>query len=341
MTAYLIRRLLLMIPTVIGISFLVFMLVALSPGGVKARLAAGSGDAAVRAVEEAYLARRYGLDAPVIVQYGRWLARLSPIRAGEDGGVVLALPDLGNSFTRHRPVADVMAEALPATLMLNVLAFIVACLVAIPMGCVAGVRRGTWIDAGLRVVFIGLWSIPVVAAAVLLQGLLAGRAGWLPLSGLHGPDSRAMPFGVYLADALRHLVLPVACLAYGSLALLSRQTRAAVLEQIHSDHVRTARAKGLPESAVFARHTLRNSLLPMITLLAAMAPTLLSGSIIVERVFNLPGMGGLLLEAIELRDREVLMACVLMASLVNVAAMLAADVLYAAADPRVTYRGAA
>jgi peptide/nickel transport system permease protein len=170
---------------------------------------------------------------------------------------------------------------------------------------------------------------------VLLQGLFA-RIGlaWLPPTGLQGPDARDLPLFEYVIDGVRHLVLPVVSLSYGSLALLSRQTRAAVLENLSADHVRTARAKGMPEGAVFLRHVVRNSLLPQITVLAAVLPTMLSGSIVVERVFNLPGMGTLLLESIDSRDREVLMACVLIVSVVNVTALLAADLLYAAADPR-------
>jgi ABC-type dipeptide/oligopeptide/nickel transport system permease component len=329
-----------MIPTAIGITFLVFMLIALSPGGLSGGIesVAGSGDAAQRSAERAYLQSRYGLDDPVLVQYARWLGRLSPVRV-EDGGVLIGWPDLGVSFARSRPVGEIIAQALPTTLLLNLLSLIVVYGVAVPTGMLAAVKRGTLVDSLIRAALIALWSAPVVAIAVLLQGLFArGGLSWLPPTGLHGPDARDLPFFEYVIDGVRHLVLPVVCLSYGSLALLSRQTRAAVLENLSADHVRTARAKGLPERAVFSRHVVRNSLLPQITMLAAVLPTMLSGSIIVERVFNLPGMGTLLLDSIDSRDREVLMACVLIVSLVNVIALLIADVLYAAADPRVRMR---
>jgi ABC-type dipeptide/oligopeptide/nickel transport system permease component len=326
---------------VIGITFLVFMLIALSPGGLSAGVeaAAGSGDAAQRSAERAYLHSRYGLDDPVLLQYARWLGRISPVRFDGQSGVSIGRPDLGVSFARSRPVADILAEALPTTLLLNLLSLIVVYAVALPTGMLAAMKRGTWTDAIVRAALIALWSAPVVAGAVLLQGLFSRSGlGWFPATGLHAPDARDLPFLAYIADGVRHLVLPVICLSYGSLALLSRQTRAAVLENLGADHVRTARAKGLPGRDVFARHVVRNSLLPQITMLAAVLPTMLSGSIVVERVFNLPGMGTLLLDSIDSRDREVLMACVLIVSLVNVVALLLADVLYAAADPRVEAR---
>lgn len=339
MTSYLPRRLLLIIPTVIGITFLVFMLIALSPGGVDGGLAhsTGSGEAAQRAAEREYLRERYGLDRPLIVQYLHWLNRISPVRFGGDQPVTLAAPELGRSFARSRPVADLIASALPTTLLLNALSLIVVYVIAVPLGVLAAVRRG-WIDGLLRLVLIALWSTPVVVLAVVLQGVLARPGlGWLPATGLHSPDASGLPFLQYLIDAAKHLILPVACLSCGSLALLARQTRAAVLENMNADHVRAARARGLPPAAVFTRHVFRNSLLPQITLLASVFPAMLSGSIVVESIFNLPGMGTLMLESIDLRDREVLMAVVLLISLVNIAAMLLADLLYAAADPRITF----
>lgn len=325
-----------MIPTLIGITLIVFMLIALSPGGLSGGAErAASGDAAQRAAERAYFNERFGLDDPLPLQYLRWLNRVSPVRVGGPIGVSFGTPDLGLSLARSRPVVEVIADALPTTLLLNLLSLIVIYIIAVPLGMLAALRRGTWADNIIRAALIALWSAPVVVAAVALQGFF-GRPGldWLPSSGLHSIDARDLPFFDYLLDGARHLVLPVACLSYGSLAVLSRQTRAAVLENLAADHVRAARARGLPESEVFARHVVRNSLLPQITLLAAVLPTMLSGSIIVEHVFNLHGMGTLMLESIDQRDREVLMACALIVALVNVVSLLIADVLYAIADPR-------
>lgn len=335
------RRLLLTIPTLIGITLLVFMLVALSPGGLDAALreATSVGDAAQRSAERAYLARRYGLDDHPLVQYARWLHRLSPIRMEAGGTITLAAPDLGISFARSRPVAQVIAAALPTTILLNVLSLLLVYAVAIPMGIAAALRRGTWIDSFSRAVTIALWSAPVIVVAVGLQGFF-GRSGlaWFPTSGSHSPESRDLPLLAYILDSMRHLALPVICLSTGALAVLSRHTRAAVLENLLADHVRAARAKGLEESSVIARHVLRNSLLTQITHLATVLPTLISGSLVVESVFNLPGMGTLMLEAIDQRDREVLMGIVLLIGIANVLALLAADVLAMLADPRVRPR---
>lgn len=337
MNRHVTRRLLLMIPTLLGVTLLVFMLVALSPGGLDAavREATSSGDAWQREREREYLAQRYGLDDPAIVRYARWLHRLSPVRIEADG-VALAAPDLGYSFARSRPVAQVLGEALPATVALNVLSLIVVYVVSVPLGILAALRRGSWVDALTRSGTLALWSLPVVVLAVAMQNLFSGAGlGWLPASGMRSPDAEGLPIVSRWLDAGRHMVLPVACLSAGSLALLSRLTRASVLENLLADHVRTARAKGLSNSAVIARHVLRNSLLPQITYFAGVLPTLLSGSIVVERVFNLPGMGGLMLEAIDQRDHEVLMAVTLMISLVGVLSLLAADLAAAAVDPRV------
>ncbi len=507
MTTYIVRRLLLAVPTLIGISFLVFMLVALSPGGVGAALHQSEGtiEPTARVLQRAYLEDRYGLDQPVLVQYGRWLARISPIRfgprdlidsdgslirrpralapppltgdwhsrtpTGEDAGspsafedparealrtryreaanayareragfiaarsalehamaeyarrnglsglvrsdgrprvdgfesisnpsegagfeevvhageeamvrhrsverarrdlerildanpfppaglglvpglVSLATPDFGRSFSHGRAVIDLIGEALPITLLLNLIAFPIIYAVAIPMGLLAAVRRGTWLDTATGALLVALWSVPVVWAGVLALGFLAHKQwlGAFPVSGLHDKDAASLPFlpswdargfqNGYLLDTLWHLCLPVACLVYGGFAVLSKQTRAAVLENLAADYARTARAKGLDGRDVVLRHVMRNSLLPLITMFATLFPALLSGSVVVERIFGIPGMGSLLIESIVLRDRELLLAIAMMIGGVNILALLLADVLYAAADPRILF----
>ncbi|MBL8757912.1 MAG: ABC transporter permease [Phycisphaerae bacterium] len=265
------------------------------------------------------------------------------------GLVSVASPDLGVAFSKNRPVSALMAEALPVTLLLNLLALPFIYLVAIPGGALAAARAGTWVDGALGGLFVALWSVPAVWAGVLAVGFLASERhlGLFPASGLHAAGADAMAFlpgpGVdggweagYLLDLLWHVCLPVACLAYGGFAVLSKQTRAAMLETMGRDHVRTARAKGLGPREVLLRHVLRNSLLPLITMFVSVFPAMLSGSVVIERVFSVPGMGSLMIDAIQMRDREVLLAGVLMVGGVNVLALLLADVLYAAADPRVT-----
>lgn len=513
MTSYIIRRLLLMVPTLLGITFMIFMLIALSPGGIGAALQAGQGamEASSRAEREAYLEERYGLDDPAVVQYLRWLGRISPIKFGqrdqvapsgemvrpprllkppplagswyaadgiprppmverapeaaasvqdrqsafaeaaraysearsayamsrigvqealrryaalaglkgatkpdgkiiesvfvragpdestpelaaamsevralgeasvevyrvalerrkrlielfdirpypEDGvglipGVVsLALPDLGTSFSKSQPVKDLIRTRLPVTLMLNLLAVPLIYLIAIPSGMLAATRQGTWIDTLSGALFVALWSIPVVWAGVLMIGFLASDRylGWFPVAGLHSADADRFAFlptfgpegfhRGYVLDTLWHICLPVACIVYGGFAILSKQTRAAMLENFNADYVRTAKAKGVAGRDIVFRHVFRNSLLPLITMFATVFPAMFSGSVVVERIFSIPGMGSLILESINLRDRELLLANVTMIGVVNLLALLMADILYAMADPRISYK---
>lgn len=196
---------------------------------------------------------------------------------------------------------------------------------------------------------MALWSVPVVWAATLAVGFLANsqNLGWFPVAGLH--DKRAEDFLFlptwgsggfepgWLLDTLWHMVLPVACLIYTGFAVLSRQTRAAMLDNFNADYVRTAKAKGVPRRDVVFRHVFRNSLLPLITMFVSIFPGMLSGAVVVERVFSIPGMGSLMLDAISLRDAEIILANATIVGFVTLLALLLADILYAAADPRVTY----
>jgi ABC-type dipeptide/oligopeptide/nickel transport system permease component len=189
-----------------------------------------------------------------------------------------------------------------------------------------------------------------VLAGVFAIGFLANKQylGWFPVSGLHESGSEAftfMPFtddaGVwhrgYLLDTLWHVGLPVLCLVYGSFAVLSKQTRASMLDNFSADYVRTAKAKGVPRKDVVLRHVFRNSLLPLITMFVGIFPAMLAGSVVIERIFSVPGMGSLVIEAIDLRDRELILADTFLIACVNMLALLLADILYAAADPRVSY----
>ncbi len=264
------------------------------------------------------------------------------------GVLGLDWPDLGVSLVKRRPVLALISERLPVTLMLNALAFALVYLIGVPGGVIAASQRGRAADRLLGLGVIALWSIPLAWAGSLAIGFLASdrSLGWFPVTWTPGSEVDAMPFlpswnerGVFergfLLDTGWRLCLPVLCLTYGGLAVLSKQTRAAMLESLSSDYIRTARAKGVPEGSVLWSHALRNSLLPIITLFSGAFPAMLSGSVVVERIFNIPGMGSLVLEAIAQRDRELLVADVAVIGAVNIAALLLADVLYAVADPRV------
>ena len=510
MISYLLRRLAFMVPTVLGITLMVFMLLALAPGGIGAGLAGSAGqlsDTSKVAQMQAYFEDRYGLNDPVIVQYARWLGRISPVKFGErdlrtpsgervarpraiddpplaeafpaptaevaaapyappageqlvpefkklqreaegarreyigsvrqfrdaladwakeqgpsmagrldskgsartedfrgvefppdspgyaklaaaaaamrakwfrasaareralaafragpypksgipllPGLVSLDTPDLGVAFSKNRPVADLIAAALPVTLLINLIAFPISDLVAVPTGILASVRRGGWFDVGSGFLFLGLYSVPTVLAGVFAIGFLANRQylGWFPVSGLHDSAAASMTFlphtdaaGLwhrgYLLDTAWHVALPVLCLVYASFAVLSKQTRASMLDNFSADYVRTAKAKGVPRKDVVMRHVFRNSLLPLITMFVGVFPAMLAGSVVIERIFTVPGMGSLILEAIDLRDREIILANTFMVACVNLLALLLADILYAAADPRVSFNRA-
>jgi len=511
MLPYISRRLLLMIPTLIGMTFMVYSLIALSPGGFSASASAAAGGGSPTGgdprIAEARFRDRFGLDEPLLTQYLQWLGRVSPVKFGEraqidstgeriyppaqppqmiefetwvdreqaksaatiatatftaapsgdearsqyrafarenrasreafvtslatlrialaqyaeatgQGSLIdargevqassaaslrinkdipqwaavqaaadaafadsvkaassrasllacfqsapfaqagiplipsvisIGAPDLGWSRTKNRPVISLILEALPITMLINLIAFPLIYLVAIPTGMLAAARRGSWFDVLSGGLFIALWSIPVVWAGVLAIGFLANNQylGLFPVAGLSATDASTMSFlphmGAngfergWLLDMGWHLVLPVVCLVYAGFAVLSRQTRAAMLDNFNADYVRTAKAKGVSRRDIVMRHVFRNSLLPLITMFVSIFPSMLSGSVIVEKIFSIPGMGSLMLEAIGLHDSEIMLANTVMIGCVTLAALLLADILYAVADPRVSY----
>jgi ABC-type dipeptide/oligopeptide/nickel transport system permease component len=357
MLSYLIRRLLLILPTLIGITALVFFVVALSPGGVGATLITAEFGMrpAEREAMRKYYNERYGLDKPYIVQYLKWLNQVSPIgfkdmSGGKRGGFGFKSPDLGESFVRGRKVGGLIAEALPITLLINVISIPITYGIALITGIYAARHRGQTLDVASGTMFLGLWSFPQILAGVLMIGYLANKQylHWFPAGGLNDILSDSMPFlpwrdagGAlqrgWLFDVGWHLVLPVLCLSYGNFAFLSKLARGAVLENIRSDYVRTARAKGVQDKDVLFRHVLANSLIPLITVGAHILPALMAGSVIVEQIFSLPGMGRLFIEAVNTRDRELFLSITLLSGLLGLAGYLLADILYAVADPRVSY----
>lgn len=358
MASYIIRRLLLMVPTLIGVTLVVFFVMALSPGGIGGtQLMVGAEiDPAVRQAMRDYYNRRYGLDQPLIVQYGKWLNRVSPVgfAVNDEGGnrwnaPRLKWPDLGESMSKRRPVTDLYREAVPITLVLNVVTFSMAYVVAILAGIYMARYRGRAFDVITGTLFLGLWSIPVIWMGVMFIGFLANKQylHWFPTGGLNATlagnwsflptwDGHAWNRG-WLLDRMWHMVLPVLCLAYADFAFLSKLTRSSTLENLSMDFVRTARAKGLSDRVVLFRHALRNSLLPLITVAASILPAMIGGSVIVESIFSIPGMGKLTLDAIFARDRELVLAGTLASGVLGLLSVLIADLCYVIVDPRVCY----
>lgn len=360
MLTYIIRRLFLMIPTLIGVTAVVFFVMGLSPGGVGGTLLneMGEMDSKQATSLREYYNKRYGLDKPLYVQYLNWLNQISPIGYGvelnEEGfpehtDFGFKVPDLGKSFSKGRPVTQLYAEALPITLMLNLITTPLVYGIAIMTGVYTARHRGKLLDVGVGSLMLGLWSVPVIGVGLLLIGYFANKDFfyWFPSSGISSNQASQMAFlpswpeagfeRGWLFDRLWHLVLPLICMTYGGFAFLSKLMRSAMLENLSADFVRTARAKGVDESSVLWRHAFRNSLLPLITVAAGILPGLLAGSVIIEKIFSIPGMGLLTIDAIYARDRELVLAGALIGGLIGLSCVLVADLCYALVDPRVSY----
>ena len=328
MTTYIFRRILLLFPTLFGITLLTFLLIRLSPGNA-ALLKGGGGEGGGRAMTaevREQMIKLYGLDKPPLIAYADWVGRSLRL-------------DLGESIVDHRPVAAKIGERLPLTMSLAGSALLISYLVAIPLGVAAALKREQVADRAISFVVFVLYSIPSFAAALLLILLVAG-GDYLNLLPMYGADSinapEMGPFA-WVWDRVLHMILPVICLTYASLASISRYARVSMLDALGQDFVRTARAKGLPERLVIFRHALRNALIPIITIFALELPVLIGGAVIIESIFSLPGMGQLMFQSLDSKDEPVIMGITVLAAIVTLLSYLAADILYVVVDPRITY----
>lgn len=324
--SYLVRRLLTLLPTFIGITLISFLVMHLAPGEPMSVQTDFNPKMTPEMRER--LRAQYGLDQPIHVQYLRWLKGLARL-------------DLGRSFSPdRRPVWEKIWERLPVTLLINALSLALIVAVAVPLGVAAAVRHHSFFDQATTVlVFIG-YAAPTFWVALLLMLLLGVRLDWLPISGLHTiVGYQEMAGWEKVLDWVRHLVLPVLVSALGGLAGLSRYTRSSMLEVLRQDYITTARAKGLPERRVIYRHALRNALLPLITILGLSMPVLIGGSVIFESLFAIPGIGQLMWASVMARDYPVLMGNLVIVSVLTLIGNLLADIGYALADPRIRTGG--
>jgi len=333
MLRFVVRRLLLLVPILIGLSILVFVWIRALPGSpADSLLGERTTPELVREYNE-----RFGLDDPVYVQYWRYVKTTAQF-------------DFGVSIATHRYVTDEIRERFPATMELAFAAMLFATFLGIPLGFVAAKRYGGPVDhASLFASLIGV-SIPVFFLAILLKYVFAVRLGWLPSVGRIDVESDVEhPTNFYILDAIitrdwatlkdviRHLILPAIALGSIPLAIITRITRASVLDVQNEDYVRTARAKGLPPRIVDRRHILRNALLPISTIIGLQVGLLLSGAILTETVFAFPGMGSWLRDAIFNRDYPVLQGGILFLAFVFVIVNLLVDISYAVINPRIRY----
>ncbi len=322
MRKYLIRRLLLMIPLLLGISLLSFAIMQMAPGD-PVSLGAGMNPK----IDPGYLVKlreSYGLNDPLMVQFWHWLRRMASL-------------DFGNSFRDGRPVLKVIAERMPATLLLSGLSEVLLFLVAVPLGIAAATHQGKWLDRWTTLFAFTGFAMPSFWFALMLMLFFGVQLGWLPVSGMTGIGFEDLSWPGKVWDLAQHLVLPLGVTTFGGLASVSRFARTSMLEVIRQDYIRTARAKGLTERVVIYKHALRNALIPIVTLVGLSLPALIGGSFIIETLFAWPGMGRLGLEAVFTHDYPVLMGTGVISGFLTLLGNLLADVGYAWLDPRVRY----
>ena len=305
MKRYFVQRLLLLLPTLLGALTLVFALIHLIPGDPIEVMLGETASAA----DKQELRHSLGLDQPLLTQYRSFLASL-------------ATGDLGKSLYEQSNVAEIIGARLPATLELALCAMIAAIAISFPLAILAAVKRGRWLDRGaLFFSLLGL-SLPNFWLGPLLMIVFSIQLGWTPVSGRGG---------------LSHLFLPALTLGLGMAAILTRIVRASLLQTMHEDFVRTARAKGLAEKQVWLKHTLRNALISVVTIMSLQFGALLAGSLITETIFSWPGVGRLTVQAIQTRDYPLVQGCVLVIAVAYLLVNFVTDLVYKLIDPRVSY----
>jgi peptide/nickel transport system permease protein len=322
MLGYALRRLILAIPLLIGITFVSFLVIHLAPGEPVENQAGESSTQSDAKLRER-LREIYGLDKPLHVQYWNWVTRLARL-------------DFGRSFSPDaRPVLQKIGERLPITLLLNIVELMIIVTLAIPIGVLSATRQYSTFDKITTVfVFVG-FATPDFWLALMLMILFGVQLGWLPISGLRSPTWEYLAFWRQQWDFVAHLALPILVATFGGLAGFSRYMRQSMLEVVRQDYIQSARAKGLPERVVIGKHALRNALLPIVTVLGLSLPGLIGGSVIVESIFAIPGMGQLMVQAVFERDYPVIMGNLVIVATLTLVANLIADLTYSLVDPRI------
>ncbi|MDR0356308.1 MAG: ABC transporter permease [Deltaproteobacteria bacterium] len=321
MLKYAIKRIIMMIPSLLGITLISFIVIHLAPGEPTDMITDLNPQASLTAKRR--LNEIYGLDKPIHVQYWNWLKRLATL-------------DLGRSMSPdRRPVRDKIAERLPVTLTLNLFSMVIIILVSVPLGLWAAVKAGGLFDRASTVVVFIFFAAPSFWLALLGMWLFGVKLGWLPISGLTSLSHDNMSFFGKIFDLAKHLAMPIIISSLGGLAGLSRYLRSNMLEIMRQDYLTTARAKGLPERIVIRKHALRNALIPVITILGLSVPGLVGGSVIMESIYAIPGLGQLFYSAVMGRDYPLVMGGLVIGAVLTLIGNLLADLGYAWADPRV------
>jgi len=318
MFGYLLKRVLIAIPTLLAISAVIFFILALAPGNPLGDLAANP---AITPEVRENIRRSLGLDQPIHIRYVKW-------------SLALMRGNLGYSFTSRLPVSELIAQRLPTTLWIIGIAYLLSVALAFPLGIVAALKRDTWVDRGITTLAFMGFSTPTFFSGLLLIIVFSVRLGWLPF--IYDSTLQVADLGSFW-QLVKQSVMPITVLVLFQTAVLLRFIRAAMLEEIPQGYVKTARAKGLSRWRIVNLHMLRNALIPVVTLVALDIPTIFTGSLVTEQVFRVPGIGALLIDSIYRGDTPVVMAIALIYAVLVVVFNLMADVLYGLIDPRVRY----
>jgi peptide/nickel transport system permease protein len=318
MTLFIVRRLLIAVPTLIGISLILFSIVAMAPGDPFAELALNPN---VPPELQQQLRKQLGIDDPVYVQYVRWATSL--LRG-----------NWGVSFVNRVPVLDLIWDRLPTTLFVVGSAYLVAVLIALPIGVISAIKQYSWIDnVSTTFAFLG-YSLPTFFTGLLFILIFSIRLDWLPT--VYSTNLQASGLE-WAGMMLKQAAMPIAVLALFQAAELTRFVRSSVLDVVHLDYVRTARAKGLTERSVIVRHAVRNALIPVVTIMALQLPAIFTGALVTEQIFRVPGIGSLLIRSLNSHDTPVIMGIVFTYSILVVLFTLLADIMYGLLDPRIKY----
>jgi len=320
---YVLRRLLQAIPLLLGIATVTFFVIHLAPGDpmdlfLQPRLRRQMDPQVIELMRQ-----RFGLDQPIYVQFGKWLANL-------------AHGDLGESFQYRRPVTSLLAERIPYTLQLAVLALLFDALIGIALGIYSAVRQYSWPDRAVTIGSLAIYSIPGFWLAIMLVMVFSVNLGWFPISQTRSLDYDLLSAWGKIGDRLWHLVLPVFVLGVAQAAGTARYMRNRLLEVLSEEYILAARARGLRERTVILKHALRNALIPILTIYGMSLPFLLGGAVLIENVFSWPGMGLLATEAVSARDYPVILATTMIAAVLVILGNLLADITYSIVDPRIS-----
>ena len=341
MFKYLIKRLLLIVPTLIGVTLACFLITITTPGGpieqklAQLRFAGGGGEAGGQngSAGSEYgvpkelldsLKKQYGFDKPIFVQYLIWLKNAATF-------------NFGDSFIYEEPVIDLILERVPISLQFGVISLILTYLVCIILGVQMAVKKESLFDISSSIALIVLYSIPPVMLGILLKVFAAGKLDWFPIGDLYSDMYFEKEFWGRILDRIHHFILPMLCYMAGAFTILTQFMKNNLLEEINKDYVKTARAKGLPKKTVVYKHALRNALVPLATGLGNIFGIFLAGSIIIEKIFNIPGIGLLGFESAISRDYNVIMALIFIQSLIFIIGRIVSDLSYIIIDPRIDF----